>query len=1084
MTSTSEPHLFAGKYRRGDALGDGTTHNAKVYKAFDTDHDDEPVAVKILRLDHPSTRQRDMAWSMYSKETRALQDVDHEAIVKLIDKFYDRNEAGIVLELIEGGRTAEDVILDAQATPPVRKSLRWKVMQLLRILDALSFTHQRQIIHRDVKLRNILYDGTSNSLKLADFGIAKIADQFDVRTVAGSGSPPFSAPEQLLRRDARRQADLYALGLVIASVLTDQIPNEDFRQADMPAYIEPLRGQVAKPEVFDNLARTLVALLNDDPEARPDRWEIKRSLDALLGNLADRPEAYIRLIHRQRDYIEHTLDMEIADFLGDLNDGIRARCAYRDDEDRLLTVWLYGRTVWLQAHQDRDDNDRLVVVRSGRIRHIREIEERDQASPIPHRIQVSATKDAKELLDLVFEQFRAQIDAETSRKRREDFLSLPLAYLQLRESSMRDLWLECSWVSGTRQGSGAIKQAADGYAVTPGDRVRLRVWATSREAPDDEHLAVDEELATTLADFAETFERAANLHHNDRNIGSIISIDVSKQEISVEISTSMILRFPHENPDAENVFSAMFMAHNAGLERSLQREREALEAFILGQTTNTRLPELLLRPKHNRLRPIASRPLIQQGLKGAAQVQQLIEHALSAKDIYAIQGPPGTGKTTTITELVLQILSETPGARILLTSQNNDAVENAMQKAHKVASKLGKPVRLLREVSELRTRANPLGFSETFTTWVSTTVQRSQAEAESRLGRQVTLSPEREASVRATLAEWQGQLPIAEDVKEDFLLNVQVFGVTCLRLPTLFRRYPHLQDVSFDWVIVDEAARAHASELLVALNRGQRIILVGDQKQLPPHLSQEDEKALEAAGFNSQDVRTSLFEKLFTSLPETNRSRLNMQFRMHESIARMVSKLYYAVDGVELTSDNSDSDMTLPMAAFDRPERAFWIDIRGQQDRVEDSTSQFNHEEARRIKEVLERLEKQARRPAKESPEQLSVAIITPYELQRQHLQREIVPEARERWRMLDIIIDTVDAFQGKEADIVILSLVTTEGGRNRFVGDPHRLNVAFSRAMRLLLIFGDRERAKRDPELKRVVEAIPSKNHIQWSNS
>lgn len=1077
MTTKSVPHLFAGRYRRGDALGDSTQYNAKVYKAFDTDTEDTPVAVKILNLNHPYPAEKEMAWSMFMKEVKALEDIEHDAIVKMLDKFYDREEAGIVLELIEGGKTVEDLIKEARGNPPVRRSLRWKVIQLLRILEAIEVTHQRQIIHRDIKLRNILHDRTDDSLKLVDFGIAKIAHQFDLRTVAGSGSKPFSPPEQLRRIATRRQADLYAFGLVVASLLTDQIPDEGFLQKDMPAFLEPLRGRIAKPQIYDQILDTLTKLLSEDPEERPDRWEIKRALDALLGNLRDRPEANLSINHRRREEIERNLHMNSDEFLIDLNDGIRARCERREDDDRLFTVWLYGRTVWLKAHQDRDDGDRLIVVKSGRINHPREQRRRDEASSIPHQIKFNAGKDAKDLLDLVYEYFRAGIDASTNQQRRKEYLRLAEEYLQIRENHLQDIWLECSWLGGTRQGGAAIKGAAGAYALTQNDRIRLRVRAVSLEAPSGQHLSVNEDLTSILENFADTFERSSNLLYKGRSIGSIVGIDIVKQDITVEIDSDARIRFPVLSD--EDLSTSLFLAHNSGLEHSLRRERDAVEAFILGQTDNARLPELLLRPRQNRLRPVESRALLQSNLKPPEQMQQMIERALSARDIYAIQGPPGTGKTTTITEVILQILSDTPSARILLTSQNNDAVDNAMQKISDVASKAGRPVRLLREVSELRTRTNPLGFAETFTTWVSTTADASRTGMDAGIQAIKHLAPERQASIRETLAEWQNQLPIAEDVKEDFLINIQVFGVTCLRLPTLFRRYPHLQDMSFDWIIVDEAARAHASELLVALNHGQRIILVGDQKQLPPHLSREDEQALVDKGFSPQESRTSLFETLFTELPDSNRSRLDLQFRMHESIARMISNLYYADDGVELATDTSASDMDIPVKSFERSERVFWIDVRGCQDTIEGSTSQFNREEAVSIKKILDIFKGNMASDPKGG--NITVAIITPYDLQRQFLQKEIVPEAKERWRRLDIKIDTIDAFQGKESDIVILSFVTTEGGRNKFVGDPHRLNVAFSRAKRLLLIIGHKERAKLDPELARVIDAIPIANQIPW---
>jgi len=1069
MTPTT-PTYLGGRYRKLAELGDGQQRYAQVFKALDSQEGDTPVAVKVLFLDDPDPA---ITWSMFQKELGALDGFSHPAVVELRGSYHDteRKQAGIVLELVEGGLTLEHHVLEAGHNATRRKPLAWRVVQLLRILDALNSVHQRRILHRDVKLRNVLYDERGDVIKLADFGVARLITQYGqgLRTLDDHFSLPYAAPEQRELEMLTEAADLYAFGIVAAALLTYQLPDREFRRSDLEAFLTPLREEVPNEAGYAQFLAVWDRLLARRPEERPHVSDVEQALKALLDEVLERPETFIQLESGQRTYIDRNFG--VADFLEKLNDGLRAR-GEQTDGSKALTVWLYGKEVWVRT---REDGDCLVVERAGRIQGGKLLDDREKAFPMPFRARFSRSGDAYELRNAVFDRMLIELARETDRQNRITYLKLPAEMLKLQEGRLKDLWMECRWDRGHRSGGSAIKAAGGGFAVAPGDRATFRIQGASPEAPVDGQVPLGEDIEAVLTAFAEMLEEGASVLHGDTIIGQVAGLSPERYEIAVQFSKG--LKVPP---------GSLLLCRNVAAESSLRRQQDAVEAFIEGESDNPRLPELLLRPHNNRVRAALPPALLQTGLRPPQQVSRLVNHSLAARDFYAVQGPPGTGKTTTITEVVLQILEVQPDARILLTAQNNDAVDNALEKIKKVAEQLGKPLRLLREVSELRGRRNPLSFLETFQSWVEVTGANSRAAAAGDLTLSPSLAVKQEAGVRATLANWQDQLGKANDVRLDFLLNVQVFGVTCLRLPALYRRYPHLQDMSFDWVIVDEAARAHHSELLVALVRGQRFVLVGDQKQLPPHVHRDDLETLLGQGYSEDEIRRSLFEELFNTLPSNNRARLDLQFRMHESIARMVSSLYYEPDGVTLHTDVPAAEVALPFPAFDRLNRTFWIDVDGQEQRQPPSTSAKNFREARAIRQLLDRFEKEAQ--AHHDNGRFSwpfkVAVITPYVLQKDFLMQHITPEAKEHWRHLDIEIDTVDAFQGKQADMVLFSVVSTEGNRNEFVGDPHRLNVAFSRARRLLLIVGQKERAQRDPELKRAFDAVPKGNVVSWGGA
>jgi superfamily I DNA and/or RNA helicase len=104
------------------------------------------------------------------------------------------------------------------------------------------------------------------------------------------------------------------------------------------------------------------------------------------------------------------------------------------------------------------------------------------------------------------------------------------------------------------------------------------------------------------------------------------------------------------------------------------------------------------------------------------------------------------------------------------------------------------------------------------------------------------------------------------------------------------------------------------------------------------------------------------------------------------------------------------------------------------------------------------------------------IGVIAAYAAQAERLRTALVPGASS-WRAVETLIDTVDAFQGKQVDVLLYSLVCTGERENPFISDRRRLNVAFSRAKRLLVIVGHRESAQHQPRLARALALIPRDN-------
>ncbi|MES2641341.1 MAG: AAA domain-containing protein [Myxococcota bacterium] len=247
----------------------------------------------------------------------------------------------------------------------------------------------------------------------------------------------------------------------------------------------------------------------------------------------------------------------------------------------------------------------------------------------------------------------------------------------------------------------------------------------------------------------------------------------------------------------------------------------------------------------------------------------------------------------------------------------------------------------------------------------------------------------------------------------------------------------------FDTVIVDEAARANPLDLLIALILGRRIVLVGDQNQLPHMLEPRLEAAVNSgrATDASAVLRQSLFARLWElyrecppgGIPRTR--LLDEQFRMHPIIGDFVSATFY---GGAVRSATKAEDLQNTTALFDGRNVAF-LNVKGRRE-------QRRYERPHEAVVVADRVDLLLA----DAPD-WTIGVITFYAQQAALLEEH----AKARGWSERVRVGTVDAFQGREFDAVLLSCVRSGGGVG-FLALPNRLNVAMSRAKRLLVAVGD----------------------------
>lgn len=414
--------------------------------------------------------------------------------------------------------------------------------------------------------------------------------------------------------------------------------------------------------------------------------------------------------------------------------------------------------------------------------------------------------------------------------------------------------------------------------------------------------------------------------------------------------------------------------------------------------------------------------------------QAAVRHALTAEPLALIHGPPGTGKTRTLVEIVR--LAVAAGETVLACAMSNTATDHLaalLIDAGIEVVRLGHPARVDPAV-EARTLDALLEATDAWTLargWQQD-ARQIRDRAFKRRDRGGDHRAFREALRQADQLRRDARQQL-ERHKEAILDRMPVVCATAAGADTHL-----LRDRTFDRVVLDEATQAPDPIALVALLRAPRAVLAGDPEQLPPTIIDPD---AERAGLG-----VTLFERLSAS---AEAQLLRVQYRMPEELMRFPSRTRY---GGRLAADPTVARRRLSdLSVADDPLRSgplVLVDTAGKgwDEAVDAETgSVANPGQAERTVAEVRRIVSRGLAPD-------AIGVLTPYRAQRRLLRDLLAPEVA---RGLEI--GTVDGFQGREKEAIVLDLVRSNpDGRVGFVADRRRLNVALTRARRLLLVIAD----------------------------
>lgn len=1026
---------------------------------YDEERERTFVRKRIQYINSPLSR------AIFQKESEALSRLRScENIVKIYNSEIvsaegKQDEGVISMEYVPGVTLREK-----QADIPSVVD-RYNIVR--KILNAVGYAHENDIIHRDINPNNILVT-EDDDVKLIDFGIAKILGSTSrAGTTFQFATSRYAAPEVTLHSEyATEQSDIYSLGAVIFFLFTGEEPSAPDR----------IQNEIERATGLDALLRSaLKKMCAEDPNERYDSIEkCNVSLSPLYAQYCDNkeryyisvPEEHIETLRSRRMLPSTYRPSEILSKA--LPEQLQFGYAYMRFLDNVRLFCFDGRSITIGCVY-KDDVFQVVSV--DKLDSFRREQNHRRAFPVcgkmtfffpsnRHRYPMRDSSNA----DL----YNRFIDHEHNTKSKDNVD---------REFEARyGIW---------SQYLDAMIQSASKSAV----RIQYK---EVHEKDGILEFIVDKTVSESL--YKEDFSRESSFAYEQAvegkdkpklvPVGTYLGLQKNGQFAILRIEKARKCR---DLPRSGEI------CVDYGKEISqYRRQAKALEDLKRLETNNNGNMKSILSGIEEPERFVLTGG-IEYFNKQLDPTQRLaVKKVLEANDVAIIQGPPGTGKTNVLVEVVRQILKQNqliPAMKkmILIVSQSHAAVDNILEDLQPYLDgittvRIGSEDKILPRINE------QYGLEHCEQSWTVHSIQKCKNKLISRLSEQgisfeefqlfseaveglkirnatevdkhawekivstflAAHGLERDSSyLRQCLPMvlWCRHLEEEKGLGEYYIKSAAIVAGTC----SGFISNPFIRDIVFDCVIVDEAAKATFPELLVPFVRAKKVVLVGDHLQLPPIL---DQKVIrEDPELDVDDLEKAGFGKIWNILPGECKQALDIQYRMHPCIGALISNLFY--DGA-VKNGVTAKDRSISLPFLSRP--IMWLttshcaeDHEEHAKRGPDGNITYeNPYEVTVLQGCLNRLD----REMNETGTSYTVGIITPYRAQLELIRRRL---QHETYECFTPDINTVDAFQGSQRDIIIYSTVRKNSYfKIGFMDKEARLNVSLSRAKRAIVLIGD----------------------------
>ncbi len=480
-------------------------------------------------------------------------------------------------------------------------------------------------------------------------------------------------------------------------------------------------------------------------------------------------------------------------------------------------------------------------------------------------------------------------------------------------------------------------------------------------------------------------------------------------------------------------------------------------------------------PKKNRPTPYID--YIDKSLNDSQK--SAVENALSCENFYLIHGPFGTGKTRTLVELISQETRQ--NHKVLATAESNAAVDNILERLMEnkklKLTRLGHPQRvskhnitqtlaykvekheLNKKITKIHKNIDKLIEKRSVHTKPTPQYRRGYGDydilfnaSKGKGGRGI--SPDKMKSMARWIEINQEIDEAHSEIKriENRMIRNIIDESDVILATNSSSALEAISRVKFDVAIIDEASQATIPSVLIPISKAHRFILAGDHKQLPPTIISE----------KAGDLEKTLFEELIKMYPFKSQL-LNVQYRMNSLLMKFPNEEFY---NNSLKSDLSVDEITINdlLDSKHDEEALLFIDT--------SNIADNNEKHLRDSKSIINELESEiaigiANDYLNAGVSEEDIGIISPYADQVKIIQDKTPVEVK-----------TVDGFQGREKEIIIISTVrSNENGNIGFLNDLRRLNVAITRAKRKLIIIGNKNTLKNNPTYYRLIKFVEDEN-------
>lgn len=1118
------PELVGGRYL---LLGPSRPGGLSVVRKAVDSEDGAQVAIKFI-----TAANDNLTRVIFERETATLRSLSHPNIIRLRNAGINQEDGSFFLVLDWVSRSLADVL--KQSGEYEWDDLAVSVAEPLA--SALSYAHLKQVEHRDIKPSNVLMPDDGRP-KLADFGIAKIRGDpgSPELTVAGFRSGPYAPPEN--DSPVPYVRDVYSMGVLLIQALHEAQIRDFHEVAPaldaiaVPPDVRRLLERCTSTDPTQRPANGSV-LAEDLRRVIAERGVLRSARqNAVWLKLTRAASRYLVGDHAAEDTVRASAIM-----LADLSGEVFAEFRFdpeRDAIDRSM-IFLVGNAWRLTLRPDETlgglhvtgarqlDFDSLEAIRRRALRigpSLTWTSARPRDSSAARRGLEALVRGLEDDLDA------RHAAREEARERGEqdslfdDWIRLLDAREDLARGEQKPLPYQRARAQG-RQAVFSLTNQTDLELV--GTELEVVIEASRRRIARGEVIAqsAGEITLRSHRGFPSLPERATlapylgptqiALQRQRDAVAAIRSETAARSDLRsiildpASVSAPAPVQITSWNRDLDrSKQSAVAAAVGASDLLLVQGPPGTGKTSFIAETISQFLKRqpggrvLIVSQTHvavdnalERLRTAGVERLVRLGLPDDPRVDPSVQHLLLDRQMSkwatrlrrkaeshlerqaeSAGVPPHHLRAALALQGLINVLQEISAVR----SHLHD--DTASGESSELATGLG----VAQDPAALQERLDGLRDQQ----------QELLEEAQRELGGDLTLGPDIAAEdaksavdaliggtgpghallrLLALQVEWLQRVSSDRGLASAFLTTTRVVAGTCLG----FLGHPAVRNLDIDLCILDEASKATATEALVPMAPARRWVLVGDTSQLPP-LDEEILRSTELLNeyhLDAEFVQETLFQRMADRLPDHSRYLLREQYRMIRPIGDLISTCFY--DG-QLLSTSADGICGYQILG--KP--VLWLDTgllgnrRREDPQAGSGTSYANRGEAQVVIDRLRTLDRTIGNGIISPPEgkkQLVVLLIAPYRSQVDELKRGL---ARAHIEHLNVSAQSVDAVQGREADIAVFSVTRSNtSGSMGFLGADYwrRINVALSQARYGLTIVGDAEFCRSAPGALRTV--------------